>query len=329
LPSAIEDKLVDYARAGHGVWIILGPRTDPALITDQLGSAGIFTATLKDPKPHGDPTPQSAELKDPRNPMVALVASAERDAFSGALTQKWWSLQPGDPDTEVILASTGGDPLVLERPMGRSGGRIVVWCTSVDGEWNNWPLMPNFVPLVDETIYHLSSGQTRGLDNRALHSGEPLVWSGSAAHPVQAIDVTLPDGTIDGNKSPTLANGRYEFRYNDAFLPGLYSLRFTPTEIKPQPIYYGVGIDPHELDPRSLGAQDRKRMADAGYFDEEHPISPDDLEAIIRKENRGADLWKWLAMFVLLNLLAETYVTYRMIRAQKGVNVAAAMGANV
>jgi hypothetical protein len=329
LPSALQDRLLDYARSGHGVWIILGPRTDPSLITDQLGRAGIFAATLKDPKPHEDATPQSTELKDPRNPMVSLLASSDRDAFSGALVQKWWSLQPSDADTETILASTAGDPLVLERPIGRSGGRIVVWCTSVDGEWNNWPLMTNFVPLVNETIYHLSGGQTRGLDNRALHAGEPLVWTGSAAHPVQAIDVTLPDGMIDGNKSPTLANGRYEFRYNDAFLPGLYALRFTPTEIKPQPIYYGVGIDPHELDPRSLGEQDRKRMAEAGYFNEEHPISPDDLEAIIRKENRGVDLWKWLAMFVLLNLLAETYVTYRMIKAQKSVNVAAAMGPNV
>lgn len=329
LPSAVQDKLVDYARAGHGVWIILGRRTDPSFIGEQLGKSGIFAATLKEQKPRGASTPQSTELKDPRNPMVALVASAERDAFSGALAQKWWALQPGDPDTEVILASTVGDPLVLERPMGRNGGRVAVWCTSVDGEWNNWPLMPNFVPLVNETIYHLSGGQTRGMDNRALHSGEPLVWSGPAKRTVQAIDVTLPDGTIDGNKSPTLANGRYEFRYNDAFMPGLYALRFTPTEIKPQPIYYGVGIDPHELDEHALGPQDRKRLAEAGYFDEEHPISTDELAEIIRKENRGADLWKWLAMFVLLNLLAETYVTHRLIKSKKGVNVAAAMGPNV
>jgi aerotolerance regulator-like protein/VWA domain-containing protein/CARDB protein len=329
LPSAVQDKLVDYARSGHGVWIILGQRTDPSFISQELGRAGIFTASLKDPKPHGETTPQSTDLKDPRNPMVSLVASAQRDAFSGALAAKWWSLQASDPDAAVVLASTTGDPLVLERPMGRNGGRIVVWCTSVDGEWNNWPLMPNFVPLVNETIYHLSSGQTRGLDNRALHAGEPLIWTGSTAHPPQAIDVTLPDGTIDGNRSPTLANGRYEFRYNDASLPGLYALHFTPTEIKPQPIYYGVGIDPKELDQRSLSANDQKRLADAGFLDDDHAVSTDDLSAIIRRENRGTDLWKWLAMFVMLNLLAETYLTYRLIRVQKSVSVAAAMGPNV
>jgi hypothetical protein len=286
-------------------------------------------ATLKEPGPHNETTPQSSELKDVRNPMVSLLASAQHDAFSEALAARWWSLQPGDPDTEVILASTSGDPLVLERPMGRNGGSIVVWCTSVDGEWNNWPLMPNFVPLVNETIYHLSSGQTRGLDNRMLHAGEPLVWTGSASRPVQAVDVTLPDGSIDGNKSPTLANGRYEFRYNDAYLPGLYALHFTPTEIKPQPIYYGVGIDPRELDARTLSAEDQKRLADAGFLDKDHPISTDELAAIIRRENRGSDMWKWLAMFVLLNLLAETYLTHRLVKAQKGVNVIAALGPNV
>lgn len=324
LPSAVQDRLADYARSGHGVWIILGPRTEASFVSEQLAGAGIFSAVLNDPAPHGESTPQSTQVLDAQNPMVALLAG-ERDAFSGAITQKWWSLRPRDPDAEVVLAAASGDPLVLERPMGRNGGRIAVWCTSVDGQWNNWPLMPNFVPLVNETIYHLSGGQTKGLENCALQAGQPLVWTGPAEPMVQSIDVTLPDGTIDGNKSPTLANGRYEFRYNDAFVPGLYAMHFTPTEVKPQPVYYGVGIDSRELDPRTMGSQDRQRVADAGCLDEPHPISSDDLGGIIRRENRGVDLWKYLALFVLLNLLGETYVTYRLIQAQQGVAAPAAV----
>lgn len=324
LPPSLEDKLTDYVRSGHGLWLILGPRTEPGFITEDLARAGLLTATLGQPTPRGDATPQSVELKDAQNPMVSLVASDQRDAFSGALVMKWWSLQPQDLDASVVLTTGSGDPLALERPIGRNGGRLAVWSTSIDGQWNNWALMPDFVPLVNETIHHLSAAQTRGLDNRALEAGEPLIWTGPAVPEVQAVDVTLPDGSTDGNKSATLANGRFEFRYNNAFMPGLYALRFTPTEVRPQPVYYGVGIDRRELDNQPLSGKDRQKLAD--YLDESQPISVEDLAAIIRRENPGSELWKWLALVLLLNLLAETYVTHRLIRAQQSIDVASGSG---
>jgi hypothetical protein len=51
-------------------------------------------------------------------------------------------------------------------------------------------------------------------------------------------------------------------------------------------------------------------------------ISAADLPAIIRRENKGTELWGWLGGFLLLSLVFETFMTYRMIGAQKKVDVA-------
>ena len=90
--------------------------------------------------------------------------------MTGAVTKQWWSIVPKDGDGTVVLAGENGDPLVLERPVGTAGGRIVVWTTSADGSWNNLPLLPNFVPLVNETVYHLASGTTAGLENKQFEA---------------------------------------------------------------------------------------------------------------------------------------------------------------
>src|SRR5665213_206468 len=245
LPVELQARLADYVTRVHGLWIIMGPRTTPAFIdslaTSVGGSAGLFRADLKSKTPRSEKTAPPIEIKDPNNPVVAVVAAGQRNALVGAVTQKWWAIAPRDPDTQVVLATTTGDPLILERALGR--GRVAVWTTPVFNlDWNSWPLMPNIVPLVHETIYHLSSLQAGAHNSGNMESGTSLAWNGPALDGVQSVsvDVTLPDGSADRDRPATFRNGRWEFNYPNTFLPGLYQLRFAPTGL-PQPVYYGVG----------------------------------------------------------------------------------------
>jgi hypothetical protein len=323
LPSELEGRLADYARSGHGVWVILGPRSTPAFISKSRDPRSmLFTAELKSQVPRNEKTPPSIEVKDPNNPMVAMVTAAERNALAGAVTKQWWPLIPRDADDQVVLASTTGDPLIFERPLGN--GRVAVWCTSVDGAWNNWPAMPNFVPLVNETVYHLCSPQTRSQNSGNLEAGSSIVWSGPANPGVQEVNVTLPDNTVDKGRKATYRNGRWEFQYPNAFLPGLYQLRFDPTEV-PQPVFYGVGIDRKELDNTPLSAEDHDWLKKGGFLDKRNPqVNNSTVAAIVTQEDKTTELWPYLGGFVLLSLLAETAMTYRMAGMQQKVDVAGA-----
>jgi hypothetical protein len=254
------------------------------------------------------------ELKAPLNPMVALLAAAERNALTGTVTRQWWAVTPGDGDEQIVLAAAGGaDPLVYERPVGRNGGRVVVWCTSADGAWNNWPLVPNFVPLVNETVYHLAGTWTRSAGTGRLDAGAPLEWSGPAQPRVKSASITRPDGAVV-TRQPTLSNGRQRLGYNDTAEPGLYTLRFDPTDV-PQPIYYGVGIDRRELDPAQLSEADDAWLKSRGFI--ERRITRDDLASALGGVNKGVELWKWLGLGVLALLVFETLMTRRMVRLQE------------
>jgi hypothetical protein len=304
------DNLSAYARSGHGVWLILGPRSDPALFGRQLASAGLFTADFRETK--SPSPPPGVELRSPQHPTVALLAAAERNAMTGAATRRWWSLTPRDGDEQIVLAAAGtGEPLVLERPVGRNGGRVVVWATSADGAWNNWPLMPNFVPLVNETVYHLA-GAAAASERRRLEAGMPIEWSAGPDPRVASATITRPDGKTV-TKQPTVTGGRQRVSYNDTAEPGLYTLRFDPTTV-PQPVYFGVGIDRRELDPATLSEADYAWLKTRGYV--QGTLKPDEIASVLSGTSTGAELWPWLALGVLALLLFESVMTWRMASLQ-------------
>ena len=337
LPLDQLQRLADYAKSGHAVWFIFGPRAEKDFIERDLGEAQLFLAKVKQQHKPGDAaaaapgaTTQAVaaaggaaaiEVKDPRNPMVQLITAAERNTLTGAVTRGWWAITPESGDARVVLATQGGDPLIVERPIGNNGGRVALWLTSVDAKWNNWPVMPNFVPLVNETLYHLASGQTRGLENRRLNAGQEIVWAGPAGTVVQTVAITRPDAT-KVELAPRLSNGRSVLSYNDTFVPGLYELRFAQTEL-PQPVYYGVGIDRRELDTTALAASDHQWLTDRGYL-ERRLSDPAELSGAVGAVNKGSELWPILAAVLLGTLLFETFMTWRVSRHQTQVDVAAA-----
>jgi hypothetical protein len=319
LPQALRDRLADYARRGHGLWFILGPKTQKTMIERDLASNAFISAQVREVMNVPD-APSGVEVKDETNPMVKVVTATERNALTGTSTRKWWGLKT--TDAQVVLAANNGDPLIMERPFGTNGGIVTVWASSVDGTWNNWNLIPNFVPLVNETIYHLSSAQLHGLENHGIEAGQPIEWAGPAKPVVQSVQITLPDNASI-TRAATFNNGRWLLTYPDTYLPGVYRLQFTPTEIPP--VYYGVNIDHTELDPTSLDPDDLSWLKNANYLDSSLPvIAEGDLPMVIRRDSQAKEMWGALAGVLLFSLLMETFLTYRLIGSQKRVDVASA-----
>ena len=338
LPTQLQDKLGAYVNSGHGLWVILGPRTTPNLLASlgskvQQSGSVMFTADLKQPTPHEEKGAwASVDVKDPNNSLLHEITSSQRNGLDGAMGHKWWSLTPRD-DANVVLASTTGDPLILERPMG--SGRVVVWATSVgDADWNNWPGMPNFTPLVDETIFRLAAGQTSQHNGGNINAGEGISWIGPLTPAIKSVDVTNPDGSVAANHSAPIRNGHFEFTYNNSDLPGIYQLRFNPTEV-PQPVFYGAGIYHSELDAARLSSDDQQWLQKGRFVAENNSeITADNLSYLVTGiEGPNGFLgrmieflldYRTLASLVVLSLLAETFMTFRMSGLQKKIDVAGA-----
>jgi hypothetical protein len=317
LPAEMVGRLADYAQRGNGLWIILGGRTEESFLNGTLAKSPIFPAQAsKAVSLAGDAAPVEIDIKEPENAALALVTAAQKNALAGANVRAWWPVRAGG-GLRTILATTTGDPLVLEMDVGKSGGRVVVWTTSVsDVSWNNLPLVPNFVPLVNETLFHLASGQSQA-QQRQFDAGAAIVWSGPATPTISSATLTAPDSSVK-TLQPQLRGDKYVVQYKDTHLPGLYEMRFSPAEV-PQPVYFSVGIDPAELQPAVMAAADVDWLKSHGYVKDR--VTIETLPAAIDAQRTGYELW-WVIGILLIGLLiGEVIMTWRLARRQTDVDV--------
>lgn len=150
----------------------------------------------------------------------------------------------------------------------------------------------------------------------------PIEWSGPPTPVVKSAKITRRADGKTFEKRPTVSNGRQRLTFHDTNEPGLYELRFDPTEVQPQPVFYGFGIDRKELDNTTLTASDVDWLTNRGYL--EKKVGTDQISGALGGENKGFEMWPLLGFAVLALLVFETLMTRRMINLQKQVDVAGA-----
>jgi len=73
----------------------------------------------------------------------------------------------------------GGDAGGTERVVGK--GRLLVFTSDLDNQWNRFPLHPSFVPFAIETARYLTRG-------RQPHTGVPTVNDGESNPAATSVD---------------------------------------------------------------------------------------------------------------------------------------------
>ncbi len=337
LSAAMVDQLAARAQAGNGVWIILGPRTENSFINDVLAKSPLApiktTGITHAPPPptasaasSSAPAPIGADIREPANPAVELLTdSGEHSALADVTLRAWWNLTPLSDQLRTIISTTGSNaqPIVLETPQGKLGGHCVIWSIPTGNlDWSNLPLVSGFVPLVNETLFHLASGQDVG-EPRQVDAGAPLVWTGPASRPLDSVTLVSPDGARR-TLQPELRGDHYFVQADGTDQPGLYQMQFLAAAqagaTRPPDAFFAVNIDPAELDPAILSASDLDAMQTKGFL--KGTLTAQTLANAMNATQGDYDLWWLLAVGILLLLLLETWMTRRLVRQQSGAALA-------
>jgi hypothetical protein len=355
LTGELVNRLAAHAQAGNGVWIILGPRTEESFINEVLARGPLVPIKTKGishpPEPKAGEMAKfvTVDVKEPSNGALSLLThggQAEHGALAGVTLRSWWSVVPVVQEEKTVLATTTGDPLVLEMEMGRLGGKALVWTSSVNGDlgWNNFPLVAyDFLPLVNETLFNLASSQDAG-QPRQLQAGQPLTWTGAVGgnQTIESADLICPDGSKRMLR-PEMRGDRYYVEDRDTALPGLYELRFSASAragaTVPPVTYYSVNIDQDEMDPAVLSSEDLDwykghgfltgsiNLAGAGGGTTTAPNSEPaggvrggniTLAKALEATHGGMDIWWILGLLLLVLLVLEVLMTYVLVRQQAG-----------
>ncbi|WP_417748590.1 BatA domain-containing protein [Rosistilla oblonga] len=210
-----------------------------------------------------------------------------------------------DPQASTLIRLDSGDPLWVEKPVGK--GFVMACATTADADWNNLPLRPVFLPLVQQLVTSIA---TRGVPASNLTAGETLValYDAAAADTTQVL--SLP-GNKQRSLRPVADQQRSVIRYAGTNQPGLYTL----TQPDAPPRHFAVEIDRGESKLETIDAEQLQTLADALGAD----VVTDGAAFLALDSSRrhGREIWR-LVLFALLGLLfVELFFQQRFSRVRQ------------
>lgn len=328
LPAAAVERLEAYADAGGSVLFFLGDKAAPAAYNGAFAAParlhggllpGKLTTLIGDPAADGEAARVGAV-----DDAYAAASSADDEqlaAISGVSFAALWGIDPGD--SAVPMRTADGAPLLCEKSYGK--GRVVLFASTCDRDWTNFPVRPAFLPWLYRLVGRLA--QPPLADGGFFVTGDIVPLPVSAAEGIARTLVKLPDGTLAAPRAGT-ADAPLVFDATDQ--TGVYEL-LDPVAPSGQASLFVANLDPYESDLTYLDdvlageefvdAADSPQR-DAAIADGLRELLPGrPLVTYVADENgvqqaslaarRGWPLWNLLLLLVLAIALFEPWLANR------------------
>jgi len=301
MPAERVAVLADWVRAGGGIMITPGDHVDSAAYDKTM--LPLMPQSLRDPID----TTWGASPEDRDSRALHLVKweadhpiftpfSKDAPELADAKFFKIALLGPttATADRKVLARYTNGAAALVEASIG--AGRTVLYTSSIDRDWNDLPIHPGFLPLVQQAVRHLARKHTQGGQAEHLVGSSVVLATGD----LRRLEVRGPRGlgaVFEGDR----ITGRSSVRYAKTDLPGVYRVVGTDqtgaTRDRDE-LAFVVNLDPRGCD---LAAAPPSALPPSGTASGAPPTD----------HQRRIELWHALAALVLLLLLAEGFLVQR------------------
>jgi len=306
LSTAFDDMLNRFVQQGGGLFIVTGEHNpwsgDSPLVPGKLGSPVDRAVGQGGTLGYLDYSHKVFEqFKDPR-----------QGNFANARFLRYRSLQLG-PTDHALAKFDDGAVALAERKVG--AGRVIVFTSTLDDSWNDFPKRPMFLPLLHETMTYLAQYD------------EPTPWYTVGA----MLDVSVPLASLVREGSAAEANAPARRATGIVMTPsgkqqtlgeggaasielseqGFYSVRMQGTGER-RPFAAAVNQDPAESDLTPLqpnefvaSATGRAAVTPTGQSLEHPQLTPEDVE-------KKQSWWWFLLVGGVIALLTEAAMSNRL-----------------
>jgi hypothetical protein len=292
VPAGLGRRLARFVENGGGLLVASGPRGAWPADADIL--PGIVQAPVD--RTRGDAARVGA--LEFGHPIFEPFRAPRSGDFSAARIYGYRTVMPA-MGVQVLARFDGGSPALLERKVGT--GRVLLWASTLDLAWSDFPLKPVFLPFIHRTVRHLAA------------YAEPAPWvtvgqvldasfgSGAGARPRGQVVLT-PSGrrvAVDDEGSEVLElseQGFYEVRGGQ---PGDTDVTVVASNVDPGESDLS-SMDPKEIVAAAVGGADADAAATAGVAQ-----TPETQE-------RSQRLWWYLLVAGIVLLGADTIISNRL-----------------
>jgi hypothetical protein len=250
LATAQVEALAAWVKAGGGLLVAGGDHVDPAAYDRTM--LPLLPQSLRDPIDTGwGPTTgrDARALRlvkwDADHPIFAPFGKDAPGLVDARFT-KVLLLGPttDTQDRKVLARYTNGGAALVEASLGQ--GRLLLYTSTIDRDWNDLPIHPGFLPLVQQAVRHLARTQAdAGGGDHTVGRSVTL-----ATADLKKLEVTGPNGlgaVFEGER----LEGRRSVRYTRTEWPGIYTVLGTGPAGGAKPrdeLAFAVNLDPRGSD---------------------------------------------------------------------------------
>ncbi|MEC8701643.1 MAG: BatA domain-containing protein [Pseudomonadota bacterium] len=284
LMSSQAAALGEYVVNGGSLLIAPGDRVDERAFNQQLGE--ISPARLEQVGLLGRDDYLVIADYDRRHPILRPLGSDWSARFQGH-----WRLTPSE-DAKVLMQFDNTEAALVENDVGE--GKVLLFASSLDLEWNNLALQGLFLPFVHETLRHLVRSEA---GQSAYEIGDSI----NLAQFVSDADVAVQDA--NGRSVSLEANNLQR-----ATSPGLFTATSGAVSRR-----YAVNILPEESNFTRVATS---TLYDAVVNPDTSPLQSREAQTaqLIEELENPQRLWWWILTLVMVLLLVEVLVANRTYR---------------
>jgi hypothetical protein len=313
LSTAADTLLKQFVEQGGGLFIVLGDRSP-------WGSAGspLLPGTLGPSVERSAPKGTFGQREDSHE-IFELFKTPNSGSFTDAQFTRVRTLTPA-PTDQTLARFDDGRAALVERRVG--AGRVIAFTSTLDRQWNTFPVTNVFVPVVHLTFRYLAQYEDPAAwytVGRTLDISAPLgqiVREGGVTNAKEAPRKATGVVMAPSGRQTTLGDGGAAgVRLEEQ---GFYTTRLQGTGDR-RPYAVAVNLDPAESDLTPMQAVEFATSATGGGAvtpsgqSLEHPeLTPADIE-------KKQIVWWVLLLAGVLALVGEAMLSNRLSRRAGGL----------
>ena len=150
--------------SGRPVFIFLGDRISP----ESYNSLSLFPWRIRELKEADPLRPEKVAQVDQSLEPLRSFAGAGGESLKGASFRRYFRIEGS---TKNLLLLGNKDPLLVEADSGR--GKVFLFASSADADWNDLPLKGAYLPLIQGLLKD-AVGLTKDSHPASLRIGDPF-----------------------------------------------------------------------------------------------------------------------------------------------------------
>jgi hypothetical protein len=198
LPETLTHKLQGFVLNGGGLLVSLGDQVNPDRMNRQLARLlprkirGFRKAGDAAASDHGkDRKPSRLEVFEESHAVFRHITSPTDTSISKALVVNYGLFTTNASESvDELISLDEGAPLLISANKGQ--GKVMVLATSLDRQWTDLSIQPDFVPLINGIMRYLSG--IKAQQTQILTNGTSLKLSYPPEEGLR-FDLELPGGT--------------------------------------------------------------------------------------------------------------------------------------